>query len=149
MQIEIGSFHHWGECLCENYYAMKRARAEEGSKNKKLEIIVLRQMCADKAQGELYHRQRLKPEFTTALYGPAEARALIRTRGRAQRGWIAGVAGDQNGKIYHGGTETRRRTAAAERGASRRMEQGGACQEGQECDVSAGWFCQDGRILIL
>src|SRR5689334_9575371 len=34
--------------------------------------------------GELYHRQRLKPEFYYVLTGPAEARALIRT-GAARR----------------------------------------------------------------
>jgi hypothetical protein len=35
--------------------------------------------------GELYHRrQRLKPQFYYAPYGPAEARALIRIRIHAQ-----------------------------------------------------------------
>lgn len=38
MQIEIESFHHWGESLCENYYAMKCAEGEEGRqvKNEKV-----------------------------------------------------------------------------------------------------------------
>ncbi|MGZ4843037.1 MAG: hypothetical protein ACXV5J_14900 [Candidatus Angelobacter sp.] len=39
MQIEIESFHHWGESLCENYYAMNRAEVEEGDKIKEERIL--------------------------------------------------------------------------------------------------------------
>jgi hypothetical protein len=47
MQIEIELFHHWGECLCENYYAMNRAEVEEGRPGKKMKMKKLRILTAD------------------------------------------------------------------------------------------------------
>src|SRR5215831_17927430 len=65
-------------------------------------------------------RARSGREVVMKSYGPAKARALTRTRSQYEKFFA---------------------TASIPL-----VEQGVVCQEGQACDVSARWFCQDGRI---
>src|SRR6476661_7972000 len=104
----------------------------------------------------------------------AEASRYGGPKGRPRGGSARGL---DEAKPHHGGTETRRKAKIGTQPRAavpheflhcsqfceipRRgvfpdcavgdpsAAQGGACQEGQECDVFWRWFCQDGRIPIV